>query len=153
LYFENSLLKPDLELLPAAAAVVTKYSRVKERVSVESPMDLEIAWTADGAMVDGGIWPLAGNGRVLVPAGAHTIEPAPAREGLRVTDLNATLRHAAADGHRVIIEYSSDSRAIIRFDRKPARIEIDGDACTEACLTRTSCTMLLPHGVHRVSAE
>jgi hypothetical protein len=153
LYFENSLLKPDLELLPAAAAVVTRYGKDKQKVSEDSPMDVELTWNAADALVDGKTWPMLNKGRVRVPAGSHVIEPGVARDGLRITDLNATLRRAGVEGKRVTFEYSSDSRAIVRFDRKPARVEVDGVALAASCLNGSDCALLLPRGEHRVSAN
>jgi hypothetical protein len=153
LYFENSLLKPDLELLPAAATVVTRYGRDKQKVSADSPTDIEFTWNTAGALVDGKPWPMLNKGRVRVPAGSHVIEPGMARDGLTITDLNATLRRASVEGKRVMFEYSSDSRAIVRFDRKPARIEVDGVAPALSCMNGSDCALLLPRGEHRVSAN
>ena len=153
LYFENSLLKPDLELLPAAAAVVTRYARDKRRVSAESPVDVDFTWAGTSAMVDGKPWPVLGNGRVRLPAGAHVIEAGAPRDGLTITDFNGTLRSAISEGKRVMFEYSSDSRAVVRFDRKPARVEVDGVVLVGGCLEESVCTLLLPRGEHRVSAN
>ena len=153
LYFENSLLKPDLELLPAAAAVVTQYTRDKQRVNTESPMDLDVVWNRNGAMVDGKAWPFMSKGRVRIPAGAHVIEPGAERGGLTITDLNATLRRASVEGKRVVFGYSSSSRAIVQFDRKPLRVEVDGVAYAGTCLGESGCALLLPRGEHQVSAN
>jgi hypothetical protein len=153
LYFENSLLKPDLELLPAAAAVVTRYEKDKQKVSADSPMDVEFTWSAADALVDGKPWPMLNRGRVRLPAGAHVIEPGMARDGLKIADLNATLRRAGVEGKRVTFEYSSDSRAIVRFDRKPGRVEVDGVTLAASCLSGSDCALLLPRGDHRVSAN
>ena len=161
LYFENSLLPQDLELLPAASAVVTRYARQKQRVMTESPMDLEVIWSGGDALVDGKAWPVMGKRRVRVPVGAHVIESGAARDGLTIADLNATLLRAAVEGKRVVFGYSSDSRAIVRFDRKPARIEVDGVAIAATCvgdaagntMGNSGCAMMLPRGEHQVSAN
>jgi hypothetical protein len=153
LYFENSLLKPDLELLPAAAAVVTRYGKDKQKVSADSPMDVELTWSAADALVDGKPWPMLSKGRVRLPAGSHVIEAGMAGDGLKIADLNATLKRAGVEGKRVTFEYSSDSRAIVRFDRKPARVEVDGVALAVSCLNGSDCALLLPRGEHRVSAN
>ena len=59
LYFENSILKPDLDMLAASSAVVTQYSKAQGgRICIESPRDLEINWPADGAR-----WSMAKPGR------------------------------------------------------------------------------------------
>jgi hypothetical protein len=154
LYFENSILKPDLPLLAASSAVVTRYSKDHRRTTVESPSDLELNWTSEGASVDGKPWPVQSPTFIRLPSGLHMIEAAPKRNTIAVIDLNANLRSASIDsGKRIEFEYSSDSRAIVRFDRKPVRLEIDGTAVPAACLEPTDCAMLLPRGDHRVTAN
>jgi hypothetical protein len=148
LYFENSILKPDLGLLAASSAVLTQYSKLPRRVTLESPHDVELNWpAADGALVDGKPWPVQSPTAIYLPAGVHRIEPAPRRDGLTLIDLNAKLRSAAVDSRRLTFEYSSDSRAIARFDRKPTLLEVDGDAFP------ADKVVLLPRGSHRVTAN
>jgi hypothetical protein len=145
LYFENSILKPDLALLAASSAVVTSYSKDQKRVRVDSVSGVELVWT-EGALVDGRPWPVQSSSFVLLPAGAHTVEPAARRDGIALIDLNARLVSASVDGRRILFEYSSEGRAIARFDRKPLRVEVDGLAVAP------SAVMMLPHGAHRVIA-
>ena len=152
LYFENSILKPDMELLGAASAVVTKYAVVKGRTTVESPAGVEIRWAGDGALVDDKPWPVSAAGMVRLPAGLHVVSAGPRREGIVVTDLNARLRSAGVEGRRVVFEYGSESRAIARFDRKPGRVEVDGTAVPVECAAAGECMMMLPRGEHRVAA-
>ncbi len=123
LYFENSILMPDLPLLAASSTVVTNYSKEKRRVSLDSPRGLELLWNNEGAMVDGKPWPVISKASIRLPAGAHSIEAAAKRDGLTIEDLNAVLRSASFDGKRANFEYSSDSRAIVRFDRRPQQLE------------------------------
>ncbi len=153
LYFENSILKPDLPLLGAASAVVSSYVKDKQRVSINSATDVQLAWTAAGAEVDGKPWPLLSENAVLLPAGTHIVEPAAKRTSICISDLNATLRTASIDGKRVRFRYSSDSRAIIRFDRKPAMMEVDGKAFSVSCMELSDCAVLLPRGEHDVIAQ
>jgi len=153
LYFENSILKADLPLLSAASAVVTAYTKDKQRVSIDSVDGVELTWTAAGALVDGKPWPLVTKTAVRLPAGPHVVEPAAKREGLSVSDLNATLLTASVDGQRIRFRYSSDSRAIVRFDRKPATMELDGRAFAVACIDSSDCAVLLPRGEHGVLAR
>ena len=111
-------------------------------------MDTELNWPNEGALVDGKPWPAQSATTLHLPAGTHIIEPTSAkRETLSLIDLNARLLSASESGKRMTFEYSSDSRAIARFDRKPSRIEIDGVACTP------DSVVLLPRGVHRVTAS
>jgi hypothetical protein len=163
LYFENSILKPDLGLLAASSAVVTRYETTrygvsrfgndKRRVTIESPQDLELNWPADaGALVDGKPWPAQSTAGLRLPPGAHVVEVSPRRDGIALIDLNAKLLSASETGKRIGFEYSSESRAIARFDRKPSRIEVDGEALP-ACLESGECAVLLPRGTHRVLAN
>jgi hypothetical protein len=153
LYFENSLLPPDLSLLAAASAVVTGYSREKKMMTVESAQGVELMWGADGALVDGKAWPMLSKTSVRLPPGPHVVEAAARRDSLAVEDLNASLRSASSDGKRIAFEYSSDSRAIVRFDRRPQQMEIDGAIATAACIEGSDCAVMLPRGEHRVSAQ
>ncbi len=153
LYFENSILKPDLELLAAASAVVTKFTAGKGRTTVESPAGVELRWNGAGALVDGKPWPAQAAGIVRLPAGTHQVESAPKREGIVLADLNATLRSAAAAGRGMVFEYASESRAIARFDRRPARLEVDGAAMAVSCGEAGECAVLLPRGEHSVAAN
>lgn len=153
LYFENSLLKPDLALLAAASGVVTRYSNERGRISIDSPEDIAINWTAAGARVDGKAWPVLSSSTVRLPAGSHVVEAAPQRAGVTLIDLNARLLSAAAPGRGIAFEYSSDSRAIARFDRKPARVDVDSAPVGVTCGDGPGCALLLPRGMHRVTAD
>jgi riboflavin synthase alpha subunit len=72
---------------------------------------------------------------------------------MSLIDLNANLRSAAESGKRITFEYSSDSRAIARFNRKPSHIDIDGAPLTIACVDAADCAVLLPRGTHQVIAS
>jgi hypothetical protein len=104
-------------------------------------MGVEFNWTGGGALVDGKRWPAQSATALNLPAGSHVIEPAPARrDSISLIDLNAKLRSASIEsGNRVTFEYSSDSRAIARFDREPSRLEVDG-----AAYSVTDSAVLLP---------
>jgi hypothetical protein len=149
LYFENSILRPDWALLAASSAVVTRYSKDRGRISIQSPVDIELKWSQAAALVDGRLWPAQSSTTLRLPAGSHIIEPTSAtRETLSLIDLNAKLRSASIESNkRVTFEYSSDSRAIARFDRKPSHLEVDGVAFTP------NSVVLLPRGDHRVTAS
>jgi hypothetical protein len=152
LYFENSILPPDLSMLAAASAVVSGYSKEKKRVSVDSARGVELLWNGEGALVDGKPWPMLSKSSVRLPPGPHVVEPAAKRDALSIEDLNAALRSASAEGRRLTFEYSSDSRAIVRFDRRPQQLEIDGVSLPATCIEGSDCAVLLPPGSHKVSA-
>ncbi|HWE50274.1 MAG TPA: hypothetical protein VG273_10815 [Bryobacteraceae bacterium] len=144
LYFENSILPPDLGLLASSSAVVTRYAKENRRVSLDSVSGVEVAWS-EGALVDGKPWPVQSEGAVFLPPGLHSIEPAARRDGIALIDLNARLISAAVSSAKQIrFEYESDSRAIARFDRAPSRVEVDGLPMAPAEV------VMLPRGTHRV---
>ncbi len=157
LYFENSILPPDLLLLGAASAVVTSYTKEKQRLTITSATDVDVAlnaaWAGGGVLVDGKAWPMVTNTTVHLPAGSHVIEAGARRDAISVSDLNATLRTASSDGKRVRFRYQSDSRAIVLFDRRPATIEVDGQPYSTACVEASECAVLLPRGDHEVAAQ
>ncbi len=152
LYFENSILRPDLAFLSAAAATVTSYSKVNHGISVASPADFDLVWSG-GATVDGKPWPLITAEGVHLPAGEHLVQPATARTGISITDLNAKLLSASADAGRATFHYSSNSRAIAQFDRKPASMTLDGHAFAVECVEQSNCAVLLPRGEHSVTVR
>jgi len=147
LYFENSILKPDIPLLASSSAVVSHYAKDHGRISITSPIDIELNWAGEGALVDGKPWPAQSAAALHLPAGAHTVEPGAKRDMVLLVDLNATLRAASESGRRMTFDYTSGSRAIARFDRKPAHIDVDGKPLT------ADTTVLLPRGDHRVTVS
>jgi hypothetical protein len=71
-----------------------------------------------------------------------------------VIDLNAALLSAGYDsGRRLHFDYSSDSRAIARFDHAPTRVEIAGAAIPVQCPPAGECAVLLPRGKHTVVVQ
>lgn len=150
LYFENSLLPPDLPLLPSAAATVTRMERMGPKLVVESATAVGIPWKGP-AIVDGLLWPAADDQTVWLPAGPHAIEapiqkmpPSPASRSPRLLYLNADLKSAQTlSATRIEFSYQSASRAIAILDRPLKSIQIDG---VDAPLT-----LLLPRGQHVVT--
>ncbi|HZL57486.1 MAG TPA: hypothetical protein VFC21_10410 [Bryobacteraceae bacterium] len=153
LYFENSILKPDLPLLAAASAVVNQYRRDGRRIVLEARGDVEVAWNGTGALVDGKPWPMLSKTAVRVPSGSHTVDAGPKREEILIVDLNAKLRSASIEGKRSSFEYSSESRAIVRFDRGPAELQVDGAPLATGCAHTGECAVMLPRGDHRIVAQ
>jgi hypothetical protein len=153
LYFENSILQPDLPLLSAAAATVTHYSKETQGTTVTSPADFELVWSGGGATVDGKTWPLITTDAVRLPAGTHVVRTAPRREGITIADLNATLLSASADAKQAAFRYSSSSRAIVRFDRRPANMTLDGRPFAAECVEASDCAVVLPAGEHGVTVR
>ena len=143
LYFENSLLPPDLPLLPSAAATVTRMERMGPKLVVESTTAVGIPWKGP-AIVDGLLWPAGDDQTLWLPAGPHAIEHAPASSSPRLLYLNADLKSAhSLSATRIEFSYQSASRAIAILDRPLKSIQIDG---VDAPLT-----LLLPRGQHVIT--
>jgi hypothetical protein len=149
LYFENSILAPDLRFLPAAAAEVQRVEKVGLRWTVESSGGVGVSWPG-GAAVDGKPWPIADDTTVWLPAGVHTLEAAPARAGRRVLDFNGEVESAETlEGGELALAYSSSSRAIAILESRPVGIELDGAVIgAEVLASGANWALLLPRGKH-----
>jgi hypothetical protein len=149
LYFENSLVPPDLKLLPAAAAAVSRMERMGPKTVIDSWGGVGIPWTG-GARVDGELWPVQDDEILWLPAGAHVIEPVPPPTAPRLLYLNADLKAArAVDASTSEFTYQSASRAIAILSRVPVKLQIDG--VDEAPKWAGPYTLLLPRGQHFVT--
>jgi hypothetical protein len=148
LYFENSLLAPDLPLLPSASAAVSRIERTGQKLTIESAAGVGLPWKG-GAMVDGHLWPAAGDSTVWLPAGTHTVEPASAPPA-RLLRLNGNLRSARLlSANRIELAYQSDAHAIASFDHTPREVRVDGAVTTPE--TAGPNSLLLPRGEHVVT--
>ncbi len=153
LYFENSILSPDLPLLPAASAVVDRMETIGRKLVVDSPYGVGIPWTG-GATVDGRPWPVQDAQTLWLPSGAHAVEVAAAPPpGLRVLDFNGNLTSAKATARGTVeFSYQNSSRAIARLNRPPGRVMIDGVPAAPAVLAGEQI-LLLPRGQHLVQVD
>jgi hypothetical protein len=143
LYFENSLERQDLALLPVAASragVVTQQGSLK----VNTPETVRIAWRGPAA-VDGAAWPLQNATQVLVPAGEHTITRANSEPEVRLSDFNGEVRSAVLSPGVAEIAYTSRSRAIAVLDTPISEIEVDG---VPRATARDGVAVMLPAGKH-----
>ena len=149
LYFENSLLAPDLGLLPSAAASVSRVERIGPKLVVESAHGVGVPWRG-AAVVDSQPWPVRDAETVWLPAGAHSIEAAPAESGPRLVRLNGELKAGrSVDAHSIEFTNQSSARAIAVLDRTPRTVEIDSVPATAKSAGPN--TLLLPRGQHIVT--
>ncbi len=147
LYFENSILPPDLPLLSAASAVVTKLDRRGTELIVDSPQGFRAAW--DGpATVDGVAWGAFDGHSILLPAGPHKVQRGEVEPGPRLAGFNGKLITAANRGGRLVVVYSSSSRALATVDCDLGEVTIDG---RPAAVRQIGRTILLPSGERRAS--
>jgi len=151
LYFENSILKPDLLLLPASAAVVSRAETIGPKLMIDSPHG--VAMRSSGpVLVDGQVWPVVSDSLLYLPAGAHSVEPGGESPALRVTHFNGELTSAQLVGaHAVELSYKSSGRACALLNRKPVRLEIDG-AETPLEIAGPNA-IFLPRGQHLVTIQ
>jgi hypothetical protein len=149
LYFENSLLAPDLSLLSSSAAAVTRIEKIGPKTVVDSPAGIGLPWKGL-AYVDGSPWPIADASTVWLPAGPHSVEPAPPTTAPRVERLNADIRAARiVDAATIEFAYKSSARAIAVLDRPVASVEVDGVPEPAS----DSRVILLPRGQHVVTVS
>ena len=149
LYFENSLLAPDLQLLSSAAAVVTRFEGMGTKTIVESAGGVGIPWKG-GALVDGEAWPAQDDDTLWLPSGPHAVEPAAPAAGPRLVQLTAELRAVhAAGAHGIEFSYQSAARAIAIVSRKPVGMQVDGVA--QPLTLVGPVTLILPRGQHVVT--
>jgi hypothetical protein len=148
LYFEHSLLKPDLPLLPAAAAGASRVEVSESKIAVDSPHGAGVAWSGP-ARVDGREWPLYDGQTVWVPPGAHVVEAGTASGALQVRRCNADVMAASVGAAGVEVAYRSTARVFVETDRRPSRVEVDGEVYAPEYFGDT--VFALPRGQHVVS--
>jgi len=106
-------------------------------------------------MVNGQLWPVAGDSVVWLPAGAYAIEPAASEAPVRIIDFNGNLRSAKVlPKGGVEFAYQSSARAIAILDRKPLRLELDGvEEAPRLLASGQNYSLALPRGQHLVVIE
>jgi len=148
LYFENSILAPDLPLLPASSSAVRMAAWKNGSVRVDSLRGTGIRWSGASALVDGKIWPVANEEFVWLPRGEFELREAAAQGNMspiRVLDLNADLLAAASTRDGLRFEYTSEARAYARLDKAPRLVTVNGKP-----VTCNGTHLILPRGRHRV---
>src|SRR3984957_19501781 len=150
LYFENSILAPDLPLLASAAASVDKAEQNGSRFVNESRHGVGVPWQGP-ALVNGRLWPIHSDTTVWLPAGPSVVEPAPKDSPLRMTDFNGDLRSASVVGDGLRFSYTSAARALALLNVRPRKFELDG-APGEPKLRESGpgFILTLPRGEHVV---
>ncbi len=149
LYFENSLLPPDLTLLPSAATAVTSIEKAGPATVIDSVRGAGVPWKGP-AMVDGAPWPVADDETVWLPAGAHKLEAAAGAPGPHLLRLTADLESARSVNPTTIeFSYHSNARAIAILDHRPLETQVDG--LSEPLQPAGPSCIFLPRGRHVVT--
>ena len=151
LYFENSIRKEDLALLPAAAARVNRAEQIGSKLVIDAPRGVGVRF-AGPALVNGKPWPVTDGETLWLAPGASSIEPAKEYPAFRLLDLNANLRSAQSFFQEIEFSYENNSRVFALISRRPGRIEIDGAVVTPSVLAAgDSWLVSLPRGQHLVT--
>ncbi|HTS50375.1 MAG TPA: hypothetical protein VMH05_20660 [Bryobacteraceae bacterium] len=153
LYFENSILTPDLPLLASAAASVDKVEQNGSRLIIDSARGVGVPWQGP-ALVNGRLWPVRDDDTLWLPAGPAVIEPATNEPAPRILDFNGELRSAKASEGSLEFSYQSSARAMAIVNVRPSKLEID-DAAVQAEFLQSGrgFVLMLPRGQHVVRVE
>ncbi len=151
LYFEHSILAPDVPWLPSAAATVDRFEREGARTTVESRHGVGIPWDKP-AWVDGRLWPAWDGTTLWLPPGQHVVEAARTAPNIRLLDFTGELMSAEALPGSLAFAYRASARALAVLDRKPGKLDIDGvRAELRAIQADGRCVLFLPPGQHVVT--
>jgi hypothetical protein len=147
LYFENSILSPDLALLSAAASSVDRAEMVGGKLAIESRRGAGIPWQGP-ALVDGKPWPVLNERILWLPRGPHSVESSAKPIALKILDFNGELKSAKVVSGGVEFAYQSSARALATLEQAPRKVEIDG---AEAKPEMIENVLVLPRGQHLVT--
>jgi hypothetical protein len=149
LYFENSLEKQDLALLPAAAN--TASAEVQDGVlTLNALQPTRINWQG-AADMDGKLWPMQNARGILAPAGKHKFEASASQPGVSIADFNGDIRSAQGAADRADVSYTSKSRAVAVLGSAVSRVEVDGATFLETKSGEKIGSVVLPAGEHKVT--
>jgi hypothetical protein len=154
LYFENSLEKQDLALLPAAATLAQVKKSASDELDVTAPQGCRIPWTGP-VEIDGKPWPVQSSLAVLAPAGHHRLAAGLTTQGvpapLHISDFNGDLETAQTTRTGVELSYKSRSRAIATLDAAVSAVEVDGSLYWKPLAGENAQFFVLPAGQHLVT--
>jgi hypothetical protein len=150
LYFENSILTPDLPLLASAAASVDKAEQNGTRLVIDSHSGVGVPWQGP-ALVNGRLWPVHSDTMIWLPAGPNVVEPAPKDCALRMVDFNGNLHSASVVTDGLRFSYESSARSLALLNVRPRKLELDGAPIDPKLReSGTGFVLTLPRGKHVV---
>ncbi len=150
LYFENSLEKQDLSLLPAAATTATAVETGADEMDLNATEPTRVEWKGP-VDIDGKLWPIRNADSVLAPAGKHRLTAATGPPAIMVSDFNGDVQSASVEGNGVELSYASRSRAVAVIDSPVASVEVDGAPFWKSASAKDIGSILLPAGQHVVT--
>jgi len=149
LYFENSLEKEDLSLLPAAANTTSANLDDAGVLTLDATQPTRVTWQGSVEM-DGKLWPVQDARTILAPAGIHKFEASALQPGVAIADFNGEIRSALGTADRADLTYLSKSRAVAIPGSAVSRVEVDGAKFIQAKAGEKIESVMLPAGEHRV---
>jgi len=150
LYFENSLEKEDLALLPAAANTASAAVDGAGVLTLDATQATRVSW--QGAVdMDGKLWPVQDARTILAPAGKHSFEASASQPGVSIADFNGEIRSAQGASNRADISYTSKSRAVAVLGPGVSRIEVDGATYHQVKAGEMIGSVVLPAGEHKAT--
>ena len=149
LYFEQSISRPDWNLLPYASGAA-RAERDENSLLVECHRPTGVVWNGP-ALVNSRPWPFTDGSTVWLPAGQHRISRAADFPRLRVLHMNTDWKWGRIEGGALEFGYASASPAIALLSDVPKRIEVDGEPLQGRVLkARKHWAVMLPRGDHSV---
>jgi hypothetical protein len=150
LYFENSLEKQDLALLPAASTTAHVEQEAAGAETVDAAECARIAWHGP-ADVDGRAWPVRTDQAVIMPIGKHRLTVGSKAAAVELSDFNGEMRNASVSAASTDLAYVSRSRAVAMVASKVSMIEVDGTQFWKAGTDVAPTSFMLPAGQHLVT--
>jgi hypothetical protein len=149
LYFESSIEKQDLNLLPVSASLASVWQSKNDELNVDSAQASRVTWSGP-VELNGRPWPMQDATTVLVPAGRFRLTTGVANLPLHITDFNGQVLRALSVGRSVEVSYQSGTRAIAVVDVPLASVEVDGAVFWKGATGGNPGFFLLPAGQHVV---
>ena len=125
LYFENSLDRQDLNLLPVAGANAQVTEPAPDEMTIDSKQPVRLLWKGP-AELDGKPWPFHDRASLLIPLGHHTVAAGITEPPITINDFNGGLKTVASDGGAVELSYRNPTRAILTLGSQASSLEVDG---------------------------
>lgn len=143
----------------AAGAQLKEVERRGDRIiyKVKSPSTvlMELDTRKSKFLLNGKIWPCVNEKGVLLPRGDNSLEaismPDGVREDLLITDLSAEKFECEVNSRGIILKYWDHRNVYITFNKKPAKIVINGqEASLPIFLREKGVTYSCPPGLVRI---
>ncbi|HEX6546494.1 MAG TPA: hypothetical protein VF023_09315, partial [Bryobacteraceae bacterium] len=151
LYFESSIERQDLGLLPvAAAAQVQIEDPAPDEMDIETAEPVRVKWRGP-AEVDGKPWPLKDAAGVLIPRGKHRLSVGISDPPVTIGEFNGSIGTVAVEGNTVEISYVNSTRVLVLPSCPVASIDVDGSPYWPPANGGRSAPVVLPAGEHFVS--